>query len=290
MPQIARKIAIPWRPWSQQAIAPGAHTRAVPPMGRRERTAIAAPARKGDGRPAIAQPTPPAAPWISAVRSEPRKIDWSIPLRDPRSADPAFLLERDQVEERPHHLPAVAEQEEEEEERHQEGQDRVEQPHHDSARDLREEAGETGRELTRLRQHLGRREAGPHFHPGESVPHGRDPEQVVQPGHLPGGERRRRAPDDADRLVHEDAQEEARREDDEQTDGEGQENRREAPAASASSARGSATARRSRRRGRSPTRRPCRTARGSSPRARRPRTRPAGRQRSGRCATGCCRT
>ena len=62
MPQIARNTAMPGRPWSQHAIAPGAHTMAVPPMGRRERTAIAAPARKGDGRPAINQPIPPAAP------------------------------------------------------------------------------------------------------------------------------------------------------------------------------------------------------------------------------------
>ena len=143
MPQIARKIAMPGRPWSQQAIGPGPHTSAVPPIGRSERTAIAAPARNGDGRPTIAQPIPPVAPWIRAQRSDPRKIDWSIPRSDARTLDAAPLLERDEVEDRPHHLPAVAQQEEENEERHQEGQDRVEEPVDDAAGEPRQEAGES---------------------------------------------------------------------------------------------------------------------------------------------------
>ena len=48
---------------------------------------------------------------------------------------------------------------------------------------------------------------------------------------MPGGERGRGATDDADRLVHEDPREEGRRKNDEETDGEGQQDRREAPPA-----------------------------------------------------------
>ena len=168
---------------------------------------------------------------MSAVSSDPRKIDWSVPLRDARSADPALLLERDQVEKRPHHLPAVAEQEEEDEEGHQEGQDGVEEPLHDAAREPREDAVESLRELSRLRQQLGRRDTGLRLHPRERLAHGRDAEDVVQAGDVLGSERGRGAPDHADRLVHEDAHEEARRQNHEEADGEGQEDGSEAPAA-----------------------------------------------------------